>query len=102
MHPGSRSCSPRRAPRCAWVILLATEAIAAALALWRGPPLLGLPDSAWARAEGQADWRTLRLDALEERFETALALGEHAEIEPEVRAQRCARALHRDGACGGS
>ena len=63
----------------------ATEAIAAALALWRGPPLLGLPDSAWARAEA-GRLETLRLDALEERFETALALGEHAEIEPEVRA----------------
>jgi predicted ATPase/DNA-binding SARP family transcriptional activator len=63
----------------------ATETIAAALALWHGPPLLGLPDSAWARAEcGRLE--ALRLDALEERFEAALALGEHAEIEPAVRA----------------
>jgi predicted ATPase/DNA-binding SARP family transcriptional activator len=63
----------------------ATETIAAALALWRGPPLLGLPDSAWARAEA-GRLEALRFDALEERFEAALALGEHAEIEPAVRA----------------
>ena len=63
----------------------ATDTIAAALALWRGPPLLGLPDSAWARAEA-GRLEALRLDALEERFEEALALGEHAEIEPAVRA----------------
>ena len=63
----------------------ATETIAAALALWRGPPLLGLPDSAWAQAEA-GRLEALRLDALEERFEAALALGEHTEIEPAVRA----------------
>jgi predicted ATPase/DNA-binding winged helix-turn-helix (wHTH) protein/exonuclease VII small subunit len=63
----------------------ATETIAAALALWRGPPLLGLPDSAWARAEA-GRLEALRLDALEEQFEAALALGEHAEITPAVRA----------------
>ena len=63
----------------------AAETIATALALWRGPPLLGLPDSAWARAEtGRLE--ALRLDALEERFEAALALGEHAEIGTAVRA----------------
>jgi predicted ATPase/DNA-binding SARP family transcriptional activator len=63
----------------------ATETIAAALALWRGTPLLGLPDSAWAHAEA-GRLEALRLDALEEHFEAALALGEHAEIEPAVRA----------------
>jgi predicted ATPase/DNA-binding SARP family transcriptional activator len=63
----------------------AAETIAAALALWRGPPLLGLPDSAWARAEA-GRLEALRLDALEERFEAALALGEHVEIGPAVRA----------------
>ena len=63
----------------------AAETIATALALWRGPPLLGLPDSAWARAEtGRLE--ALRVDALEERFEAALALGEHAEIGTAVRA----------------
>jgi predicted ATPase/DNA-binding SARP family transcriptional activator len=63
----------------------ATDTIAAALALSRGPPLLGLPDSAWARAEA-GRLEALRFDALEEQFEAALALGEHAEIEPAVRA----------------
>jgi predicted ATPase/DNA-binding SARP family transcriptional activator len=63
----------------------AADTIAAALALWRGPPLLGLPDLAWARAEA-GRLEAMRLDALEERFEAALALGEHAEIGPAVRA----------------
>jgi predicted ATPase len=63
----------------------ATDTIADALALWRGPALLGLPQSSWATAEaGRLD--SLRLDALEERFEAALALGEHAQLVPAIRA----------------
>jgi predicted ATPase/DNA-binding SARP family transcriptional activator len=63
----------------------ATDTIADALALWRGPALLGLPQSSWATAEaGRLD--SLRLDALEERFEAALALGEHAHLVPAIRA----------------
>ena len=50
-----------------------------------GPALLGLPQSSWATAEaGRLD--SLRLDALEERFEAALALGEHAEVGVAIRA----------------
>jgi predicted ATPase len=46
--------------------------------------LLGLPQSTWATAEaGRLD--ALRLDALEERFEAALALGEHAEVGVAIR-----------------
>jgi predicted ATPase/DNA-binding SARP family transcriptional activator len=63
----------------------AADTIADALELWRGPPLLGLPQSAWATAEARR-LDALRLDALEERFEAALALGEHADVVPLIRA----------------
>jgi predicted ATPase len=63
----------------------AADTIADALALWRGPALLGLPQSAWATAEARR-LDALRLDALEERIEAALALGEHADVVPVVRA----------------
>ena len=63
----------------------AADTVADALALWRGPALLGLPQSSWATAEaGRLD--SLRLDALEERFEAALALGEHADVTGTIRA----------------
>jgi predicted ATPase len=62
----------------------AADTIADALSLWRGPALLGLPQSTWATAEaGRLD--ALRLDALEEQFEAALALGEHAEVGVAIR-----------------
>ena len=63
----------------------AADTIADALALWRGAALLGLPQSSWATAEA-GRLESLRLDALEERFEAALALGEHAHLVPAVRA----------------
>ena len=63
----------------------AADTIADALALWRGPALLGLPQSSWATAEA-GRLGSLRLDALEERFEAALALGEHADLVPAIRA----------------
>jgi predicted ATPase/DNA-binding SARP family transcriptional activator len=53
--------------------------IAMALSLWRGAALQGLTDTAWFRAEAQR-LESLRVDALEEQFEAALALGEHREI----------------------
>ena len=55
------------------------ESIALALDLWRGPPLHGLTDTTWFIAEARR-LEALRIDALEERFEAALALGEHREI----------------------
>jgi predicted ATPase len=61
----------------------AAETVAAALALWRGPPLLGLPASTWARAEA-GRLEAMRLDVLEEGFEAALALGEHLEVAASV------------------
>jgi DNA-binding SARP family transcriptional activator len=63
----------------------AADTIADALALWRGPALVGLPPSAWATAEA-GRLEAMRVDALEERFDAALALGEHAEIGHALRA----------------
>jgi predicted ATPase/DNA-binding SARP family transcriptional activator len=63
----------------------AADTIADALALWRGPALLGLPQSSWATAEA-GRLESLRLDASEERFEAALALGEHADLVHAIRA----------------
>ena len=63
----------------------AAEAVAAALALWRGPALQGLTETAWFSAEARR-LETLRVDALEEQFEAALALGEHRELVPALRA----------------
>ena len=54
-----------------------------ALALWRGPALLGLPQMSF-RAHA-AHLEALRVDALEEQIEAALALGRHREIVTSVR-----------------
>ena len=55
------------------------DAVSRALDLWRGPPLHGLTDMPWLDVEGRR-LQTLRVDALEEQFEAALALGQHREI----------------------
>jgi predicted ATPase len=59
----------------------AADAVASALALWRGPALQGLTGTAWFSAEARR-LETLRVDALEEDFEVRLALGEHRELMP--------------------
>jgi DNA-binding SARP family transcriptional activator len=61
----------------------AADAAAQALALWRGPALDGLADTDSIRAEA-ARLEELRFDALEERFEAALELGEHREVVSEL------------------
>jgi DNA-binding SARP family transcriptional activator len=64
------------------------EAIAelrAALALWRGRPLEGLEDYAFASAEAER-LDDVRLGALEARFEAELALGRHQAVIGELRA----------------
>ena len=61
------------------------DSVARALELWRGPPLQGLTDMAWFSAEARR-LEALRVDALEEQFEAALALGEHREIVSALRA----------------
>ena len=65
---------PGRRPICA----------ARSLALWRGPALQGLPDT-HALSAAARRLEELRIDALEERFEAALALGEHREIVSELK-----------------
>lgn len=62
----------------------ASDAVAAALALWRGPALQGLTGTAWFSAEARR-LETLRVDALEEDFEVRLALGEHRELAAALR-----------------
>ena len=62
----------------------AADAVASALALWRGPALQGLTGTAWFSAEARR-LEALRVDALEEHFEVALALGEHRELTPALR-----------------
>ena len=61
----------------------AAELATQALSLWRGPALQALPDKDWVRAEVYR-LEELRIDALEERFEAALQLGEHREIVSEL------------------
>jgi predicted ATPase/DNA-binding SARP family transcriptional activator len=55
-----------------------SESVSLALGLWRGPALQGLTDTLWLRTEAQR-LEALRVDALEDQFEAALALGEHRE-----------------------
>jgi predicted ATPase/DNA-binding SARP family transcriptional activator len=62
----------------------AADAVESALGLWRGPPLQGLPRTAWCSDEARR-LEALRIDALEEQFEAALALGEHRELTPALR-----------------
>jgi DNA-binding SARP family transcriptional activator len=66
----------------------AADVAARALALWRGRALEGLPETYWVGAEAER-LEGLRIDALEERFEAALELGEHREIVSELQ-----RAIH--------
>ncbi len=63
----------------------AADAIAAALSLWRGAALQGLPTTEWFGTEAHR-LDSLRIDALEEEFEVKLALGEHGDLEPALRA----------------
>jgi predicted ATPase/DNA-binding SARP family transcriptional activator len=63
----------------------AADAVESGLALWRGSALQGLDATTWFGAEGRR-LETLRVDALEERFEVRLALGEHRELVPQLRA----------------
>jgi predicted ATPase/DNA-binding SARP family transcriptional activator len=62
----------------------AAEAVASALALWRGPALQGLAGTAWFSAEARR-LETLHVDALEEDFDVRLALGEHRELASTLR-----------------
>ncbi|HET8651004.1 MAG TPA: BTAD domain-containing putative transcriptional regulator [Gaiellaceae bacterium] len=63
----------------------AAESVTSALELWRGSALHGLTDTAWFSAEARR-LESLRVDALEEQFEAALALGDHREVVAPLRA----------------
>lgn len=67
-----------------------------ALSMWRGDPFVELDDLDWARAEIER-LQLDRLEMLEERWETALALGRHTQITGEL-ATFTARHSHRDRA----
>ncbi|WP_327582501.1 tetratricopeptide repeat protein [Nonomuraea sp. NBC_00507] len=62
----------------------AEELLREALALWRGPALADAVDAGSARAEA-ARLEERRLDALEDRIEAELGLGEHRAVVPKVR-----------------
>jgi DNA-binding SARP family transcriptional activator len=64
---------------------LATETLSAALALWRGPPLVDFADERFARSDIER-LEELRLAALTERIEADLALGRHVELIGELEA----------------
>ena len=61
----------------------ARERFAAALGLWRGPPLAEFADQPFARAEA-ARLEELRSVALEDRVAAQLALGEHSAVIAEL------------------
>ena len=62
----------------------AADSVAAATAMWRGPALQGLTGTPWFDAEARR-LESLHVDAFEEQFEVALALGEHRELVPALR-----------------
>jgi DNA-binding SARP family transcriptional activator/class 3 adenylate cyclase len=61
----------------------AADALATALALWRGPPYAEVADRAFARAE-VTRLEELRLATLEDRLEADLALGRHEPLVGEL------------------
>lgn len=62
----------------------AADAVERALALWRGAPLPSLRGTEWFDAEARR-LEALHVDLLEEKFEVALALGEHRDLAPALR-----------------
>ncbi|MFF5290706.1 BTAD domain-containing putative transcriptional regulator [Paractinoplanes globisporus] len=61
----------------------AATRLRAALALWRGAALEGLPGHAWVQAEA-ARLEGLRLDTVEDRVDAELALGRHDQLVAEL------------------
>jgi predicted ATPase/DNA-binding SARP family transcriptional activator len=82
-HRFERLLDEGRAVRCDGNPALAASLLGRALALWRGPAYGEFAYDAFARAEAER-LDELRLDALEERIEAGLALGQHAELLPEL------------------
>src|SRR5713226_6236458 len=63
---------------------LAAECLREALALWRGRPLEGLDGGNFARHELQLD--EARIEALEDRIDADLAVGQHGQLAGELEA----------------
>src|SRR3989442_7744133 len=63
---------------------LAAECLREALALWRGRPLEGVDGGSFARHELQLD--EARIEALEDRIDADLAVGQHAQLAGELEA----------------
>ncbi|WP_202238745.1 AfsR/SARP family transcriptional regulator [Actinacidiphila reveromycinica] len=61
----------------------AAELLREALGLWRGPALADVGDAPFAGAQA-ARWEELRLGAVEDRVEAALALGRHRDVVAEL------------------
>ncbi|SHG80965.1 AfsR/SARP family transcriptional regulator [Streptoalloteichus hindustanus] len=59
--------------------------LAEALALWRGPALMGITSEPLLREEG-ARMEEMRLNAVERRIDAELTLGRHLALVPELRA----------------
>ena len=99
-HASSRSCSPLHAALCA----PATRVAQRTRSPTRSPSGAGL--RCWAclsrrgRPPRPGRLDALRLDALEERFEAALALGEHADLGTRAYALRWTRARSASGSGG--
>ena len=72
----------------------AAQTLRAALALWRGPPLVEVEYEGWARTE-IARLEELKLAALEERIAADLALGDGSRLVSEVEAMIAAHP-HRE------
>ena len=66
-----------------------------ALSLWRGQPLAEFADASWAQSE-IVRLEELRVEALQQRIETDLALGAGAELVPELELL-VGRHPHREG-----
>ncbi len=63
----------------------ASSTLSVALALWQGPPLVELDDSAFVRVERQR-LESLRVTALEAKIDAEMALGRHLAIMGELEA----------------
>jgi peptide/nickel transport system substrate-binding protein len=86
VQDGQRSLAARHASRAA-------EQLREALALWRGQPLADFRDEPFAQAE-ITRLEKLRAEAVEDRIDADLDLGQHARVVGELEAVVAARPLH--------
>jgi predicted ATPase/DNA-binding SARP family transcriptional activator len=84
LHAFEQSAEEGRAALAAGDCERAAQLLREALALWRGPALLGLPSEALRREAERLE--ELRLEVLERRLEAELASGHERLVVPELRA----------------